>query len=555
MRRLFYIVPVALILFSSCKKLELDKISSSFWNPKLATPIVYGDFTIKDILAKADTSDLIQNKNGVLSIVYNTNFSSLNASSFVKLADFSTSQNIVPSKIADIGIVPAPFNIIPKDTVISTTDNQVLDFPVDQGVEIDSITFKGGSMDIALATNLKHNIDLTVTLPDFKVNNVALTKKLSVKYTNGTPLPNTTTLSIPLENSVADFTANGTGINKIRINTTAKLTGTGQSVSGNEFVNLNVALNSLQFKTIKGYFGKIDVAGASDSVSLDLFKNATKGVFGLTNPTVKFIVENSFGFPAQLNILDLHTKETGTNTINQMVPNKSTIDLNYPLLSEMGEYKKTEIILNKTNTSNIDALVTSIPKYFYFGAGAKANPLGNLGKTNFIQYTDSLKVKVEAELPLEGYAYGFELGDTLDANDSFKNLNNTISSLLFRLEVENGFPLDVDCQVSFLDENYKLIKDGSGKTIELLKTSSSVLKSGVIDNAGKVTSSTKTTTDISLAANEIPYLSKAKYVLISGDLETHDGKNKKAIQLYETYKISLKLSMQVEGGVKVPSVN
>lgn len=555
MRRLFYIVPVAFILFSSCKKLELDKISSSFWNPKLASPLVYGDFTVKDILAKADTSSLIKNNNGVLSIVYNTTFSSLNASSFVKLADFSTSQNLVPSGIADLGNNPAPFNVIPKDSVISSIDKQVLDFPVDPGVEINSINFKGGSMDITLATNLKHNIDLTVTLPDFKVNNVTLTKKLSLKYSNSAPVPNSTTLSIPLTNAVADFTANGTGVNKIRINTTAKLTGTGQTVAGSEFVNLNVALNSLQFKTIKGYFGKIDVAGATDSVSLDLFKNATKGVFGLTNPTVKFIVDNSFGFPAQLNILDLHTKETGTNAINQMIPTQSTIDLNYPTLAEMGQYKQTTIALNKSNTTNIDALVTSIPKYFYFGAGAEANPKGNVGQTNFIQDIDSLKVKVEAELPLEGYAYGFELGDTLDAKNSFKDLNNTVTSLLFRLEVDNGFPVDVDCQITFLDENYKLIKDGSGNTIELLKTSSSVLKSGAVDNAGKVTSSTKTTTDITLAANEIPYLSKAKYVLIAGNLETHDGKNKTAIQLYENYKIALKLSMQVEGGVKVPSVN
>ncbi len=553
MRFLICITLLTFLTFTSCKKLELDKISSSFWNPKLAAPLVYANFQVKDILVKADSSGVIQHNNGVLSVVYNTEFSSLNAASFVSLPDFNQSIDLIPASVVAIGSIPSPLNVIPQNVSYTSTDQQTIDFPTNNGAELNNVIFKGGALSVNLTTTLKHDIEATISLPDFNVNGTPLTKKLTLNY-NGN-IPNSTTISIPLNGAVADFTANNTGINKIRINTDSKITGTGLDVVGNENLSISVNLTGLKFKSITGYFGNLDVAGATDSVSLDLFKNVTKGVFGLTNPTVKFIVNNSFGFPAELTINDLHTKETGTGSINSMLPNPNKITLNYPTLAEKGQSKKTEIILNKTNTSNIDALVTSVPKYFYFGAGAKANPNGKTANLNFIEDTDSLKVKVEAELPMEGYAYGFELSDTIDANGSFKDIDNEINALLFRLEVTNGFPLDVTAQITFLDANHIPIKNNLGNLIKLLKSSDAVLSSGNLDNTGKVISPTVTTTNIQLTSTDIPYLKNAKYIVIAGNLETHNGKSKSSIRLYDDYAISFKLGMQIEGGVKIPSVN
>jgi hypothetical protein len=551
MKLFFGLSFLALIGLSSCRKVEFDKLSNTFWNPKLAAPLAYGSFQVKDILLKTDSSGVIQNNNGVLTVVYNTEFSSLNALSFVTLSDFNQNVSLVPSEIATIGQLPSPMNKIPLGIEKSTIVNQEFSFPVDNGVELRSIDFRSGKLDITLLTDLKHDIEVDLSLPDFLINGSPLTQKLTMPYLPGS---NSKTVSFDLKDAIADFTAGNTSVNKIRVDASAKVIGTDNTVAGNEYLDLSVALKTMKFKIIKGYFGELDVAAATDSVSLDLFKNATKGVFGLTNPTVRFVVDNSFGFPAELNIVDMHTRETETNTINPMTPNPSKIVLNYPTLSQIGQSKQTEIILNKTNTTNIDALVTSVPKYFYFSAGAKANMNGNVGQTNFIRDTDTLKVKVEAELPMEGYAYGFEIKDTIDAQENLKNLSTTLDGLLFRLELTNGFPLDVNCQISFLDEFYKPIKNGQGQTINLLKTSNQVIKSGQLDNTGKVIAPTKSTTDIQLSSEDIPFMNKARYVLIDGDIETHDGKLKKSIRLFDDYTISFKLGMQAEGGVNAPKL-
>ncbi len=54
--KIFKLLILSLVLIS-CKKVEFNKISSSFWNPKLALPIAYGTFTISDILNQADSID------------------------------------------------------------------------------------------------------------------------------------------------------------------------------------------------------------------------------------------------------------------------------------------------------------------------------------------------------------------------------------------------------------------------------------------------------------------------------------------------------------------
>ena len=94
-----------------------------------------------------------------------------------------------------------------------------------------------------------------------------------------------------------------------------------------------------------------------------------------------------------------------------------------------------------------------------------------------------------------------------------------------------------------------------GNLIKLLKSSDAVLNSGKLDNTGKVISPTVTTTNIQLTSSDIPYLKNAKYIVIAGNLETHNGKSKSSIRLYDDYAISFKLGMQIEGGVKIPSVN
>ncbi len=80
------------LVLISCKKVEFEKISSSFWNPKLALPIAYGTFTISDILNQADSIDkyIDPDKRPLLQLKLSESINGFTIADAVKIPDFNS---------------------------------------------------------------------------------------------------------------------------------------------------------------------------------------------------------------------------------------------------------------------------------------------------------------------------------------------------------------------------------------------------------------------------------------------------------------------------------
>lgn len=553
MRFLVVSLAVGAFIFSSCRKLDLDSIKEASWNPKFATPLANGKFTVKDMLIKFDSTGMIKSNSGDLSIVTTTNFPAFDASTFVTLPVVSQTLYLAPSQLSVIGSATPPFNVIPDGNVISTssTMTQIVDFPVTNGEEISTVNFKKGDMEITLASDLRHDIELALSFPDFIVGGEPLVDTVRLIYGFDNQ-PMTKKIKFSLDGAKADFTNGGTSVNKIRVNATGKLIGTGQVVDGDEYLNLTFSIKNLAFNEIKGYFGKMTVANPLDSILMDQFESfkIKKGMIALTNPSIKMNITNTFGFPLELSLDELSFKELNGGNKVTMVHTPKTENVNYPLYANKGIPAKTTISINNANTTNLDQLITTTSKYFYVKTGATTNPLGKAGDpTNYILGSSKMTVNAEIDIPMEGYATGFERFDTIDVEGTFKDLDKMLKSVIIRLVLDNGFPLDIDGSMFFVDAQGNTIKN-NGQIIDLLKLNPKILASGKVDGSGKVIENTTTINDIAITTDIIPLLANAKSLIFKTSIGTINGVAKKSVKLRDDYTIGFKLGINIQAGLK-----
>ena len=553
MRFLVFSVVIGAFIFSSCRKLDLNSIKEASWNPKFATPLAYGKFTVKDMLIKFDSTGLVKTNNGDLSIVTTSSFPAFDASTFIKLPVVSQTLYLAPSQLSVIGNATPPFNTISNGNVISTssTMTQVVDFPVTNGEEISTVNFKKGDMEITLSSDLKHDIELALSFPDFIVGGEPLvdTVRLIYAYDNK---PMTKTIKFSLDGAKADFTNDGSSVNKIRVNANGKLIGTGQVVKGSEYLNLTFSIKNLAFNEIKGYFGQVKVTNPMDSILINQFETfkIKKGLIALTNPSIKMNITNTFGFPLELSLDELSFKELSGGNKVSMVHTPKKENINYPLYANKGVPAKTTISINNANTTNLDQLITTTSKYFYIKTGASANPLGKAGDpTNYILGTSKMTVNAEIDIPMEGYATGFERFDTIDVEGTFIDLDKMLKSVIIRLVLDNGFPLDIDGSMFFIDNQGNTIKN-NGVMIDLMKLNPKILASGKVDGTGKVTENTTTINDIAITSDIIPLLANAKSLIFKTSIGTINGGTKKSVKLRDDYTIGFKLGVNIQGGLK-----
>ena len=101
--------------------------------------------------------------------------------------------------------------------------------------------------------------------------------------------------------------------------------------------------------------------------------------------------------------------------------------------------------MNNTN-SNIADLISTTPKQLNYEPSFEINP--NAGpNTNYITSTSKMSISSEITLPLEGYAGGWKMGDTIPFDFEVDNLfsgETTIEEATIKFVTTNGWPVEVD---------------------------------------------------------------------------------------------------------------
>lgn len=534
---IYYLYAVLLVVsVQSCKKIskydDLSLISPSSWNPQLAAPIAYANFGIYDIMAQTDSTDLvvIDQVSGEIALVYKGEVISVVAEDIFALPSISEQINL---STTDLNLPPVPT----FSASIAYQSSEVNTFSVPNGVEFNTVQFKGGTINLSFTSDLKHDINISVSFPYLLKNGLPLVATLSGVYSSG---PVTATASIDLTDVTGNFTNAGSTVNTLVINLQTNIAGTGEEVIGNESILIDASLTNPKYKNATGYFGQQTLGNYADSILIKVFNTATDGYFELTNPKVRLELINSFGFPIEvaLNNLQSINLNTGVSLALAGYPNPVTILA--PTI--LGDSKTTFIELNTANTTNISSIISPAPKYFYFEAEGQSNPDGPGANLNFIEDSSRFKINAELELPLEGFAYGFEVQDTIEFN--FNEDVSQIESVAFRIIVDNGFPVDISAEVVFVDHNFQPL-------FSLTDGFQLVVASGETNATGEVIANTKKISDLVATKGQLPLLKNAKHVLIKANMETRNGPDNEIIKILDTYRIGIHLGMNVKLNVKL----
>jgi hypothetical protein len=270
---------------------------------------------------------------------------------------------------------------------------------------------------------------------------------------------------------------------------------------------------------------------------------------------VKFSIENSFGFPIEITLNNINSRDHLTNkilpiSINNTIKSKG-ISNRYDAASIdkilISNSNITEEGYTTLQANGIDQLISSREKTLYYSVTPKANQTSSIG---FITDKSYLIIKASAELPLEGYATNLEINDTLDFK--LDNGDLKLDYLEIKLLATNKFPLDVKGSLILLDENKSIIRNELNQPLDLLNLKNqnvgltNVLIAGITDGNGTVIEGRNTALTFLITKENINNMKRAKYIKITGKLDA--GSSTKPIKLTESN--SLKLMLGIKTSVK-----
>jgi hypothetical protein len=525
----------AVAAISSCvKKYDPDKLASGSWNPNIAVPIAFSRFDVYDILDRADENDLviIDPQTGLLALRYTGQAFSFNASEVLDLPNASF--NVSYTGAADLGFPISPaFNETAEGETEST-----FEYTTPNGEELHQITLASGTLTLLIETDLLHDVELELTFPNITQFGVPLSVIVPVLFSQA----GTSTVNVNLSNHIIDFTAGGSGTNLVAVEARALVTGSGNPIVGNESIDASISLTNLAFQLATGYFGQQNVAVDGDSILIAIFQNVENGYFELTDPKLRLDVVNGYGFPVSLDVTELKTINANTGVEFPMTgfPNPTLIA--HPTVP--GDSALTQLLFDANNTSNISNVITPTPKYLHFAVEALSNPAGQAEALNFITAESQLRVDATLELPLEGFAYGFVVRDTIEFtfDDNIDEEADNIEWVKLRLNAVNGFPVDLEAQVYLLDSQLNVLDT-------LLTHDQQILLSGQVNQAGRVSQPTQKITDIVIPRDRVDVLYNTAHIVVLAEANTLNGQLGAVVGLYDTDFIEMRIGMQVQGRI------
>lgn len=528
--------------------LDFNRIAEIQWNPDLAIPLVNSSLTTADLITKGDREGKIEiGTDKFCTLVYKGKLSSKGADELLSLPD----QNIGQKNVIMPALAVAAFTVAPVGGTASFSGNQTLDFSSGTA-KLDSVVFKGGTLSLVVKSTIQHDATVLVTIPGATKNGVPLALTANLNASN-TPTPYENTLNVNLDGYSIDMTNGGAQTNKIGVTMAITLTKISNTnlPSTNDNVSITTQMQNLQWRRAYGDIGTTVISsGNSDSVLFAAFRNSLfTGHIVHADPKVKMDITNSFGIPVQVNFVSLKGNIPLSDPGGGDYPITGTgvttpLAVNAPTLAQIGQSILSSRTLDKTN-SNVRDVINLNPQYFISDLQFLANPNGTPAEHNFLLDTSKLEANIRCELPLFGKAQDFEITKEFGF-DMGETDTSLVRSVTLRSIITNGFPLDVQVQIYFVDAGGNLVDSTA-----TIASNTLPVRAGIIDATGKVIKSTTYIADNTMNKTRWQnIIKKATLIRIVADLESKPTSDD--IKIFSDYKMDVQLSVraQLEANLK-----
>ena len=540
------LIPIAIIfLFHQCMREEynFDKLDDEIEiEGGFLTPIAYGTLNLEDIISEFDSSSYItSDPDGLLMITYEDSLFSFVADDLLEIPSTDFIQYFIES---DFTILPGFPGWNPGDTLV-LQESEKFPFSFARGEKLDSMILDDGTLNLNLSSEFQHTGNIILFSNNLKRNNISYIDTIVIDDPSGGFSTNSSSslagYTIYLNDSV------GSDSMFLEMGFRVELINSGAGINAGEEIEVNATIDNMDFDAIFGYIGDYELLMQSGDLDLGFFENTLDGYIRFEDPQINFNLTNSYGVPAAVSISRFTGFKGDTDSV-QMTFDSSldTFGYAYPTLTDYINndiFKDTTISINGQN-SNVSDFLAFLPSRLEYGLSAISNPDGESGSYNFVTDDSQIDVDFEFILPLWFQADSFALEDTvtLDLADIDEDAD-IVERVSFKLEIENGMPLDIDFQVYFVDENYNHVDS------MFSENSQPVIGSAIIDETtGDVVSPGSKTTLVEFTGDEITNLNTVRYGIIRAGLKTPSDSNDDlvSVKFYTDYTVDFEMSIGVD---------
>ncbi len=522
-QKLFLVSALSVFLLQSCVKddLDLDKLETTNWNPSVAVPLAYASMSMADLLKKDETSgNLVIDSDKFCTLIYTGRAIEIKADALITIPNQTVTQTVQLDDAAATAI----------NTLGSVTFSysQNFDFGMSNGIELDSITLKNGQLKLDLESGIPANTVLEIKIPAATLNGIAFRQTVLLNYTGTLPI---TVVAIPdLDGYKVDMTNGGVTNNQVKIFYTLSITTTGTPVQNTNKVLSKMTFRNIAYQNVFGYFGQMNLLSPLDTIVINLFNTGQGlGTFVIKDPEIRIDLVNSLGLPVRASVNNMTGMNADLTSLVVATGIPDPLPIFHPGLNEVGQSKTGSFTMNNAN-SNVSAMIANHPKFVISQITSTTNPDGNVSG-NFVTDSSLFAVDMNVKLPLYGSAKDFLLKDTVNFN--YNNFNN-VTELMIRTSLTNGFPLDVNFQILFADDNYTILDS-------LVTSNQLIMPSGIVDAAtGRVISPVTQTTDHTLNHTRVLNIASARKLILKASAATINNGNTD-IKIYSDYKFDVNI--------------
>lgn len=500
--------PIVLLLLiicsASCSRFdEFENLEGTDVQPEFAVPLIQSRVVMKDLLEKFDDDSFIEiDPDGLIHFMYSGDV-------------LSQGSEVVFAAIQES--LPPGFPV--TDTVMA------LPFGTLDGVALDKIEFKTGTMQYGFVSEHDDDMSVIVRLPQLKKDGVVFERLHGTSPAlGGVPLP------FPEPLDMAGYTLETEG-DSIYVEYIAMRNGVRDTVS-----NFLMSFSNMTFAYAEGYLGQQVYDSAIDTIEIDFFDEWKEGRVYFEDPTIDIRVDNSFGIPTR-SIVETFEVITVDGTPlpleSEVTTGGGAVDFDYPEPDEAGT-TKTTLYTFTTENSNIADILGSTPSALIYDVDAYTNPDSNQTIRGFITCDSRFTINVHVDLPLHVQASGFLVSDTFDIN--FLDYDE-VEQVEFKIVTENELGVSIAMQAYFTDENGVVLD-------QLLSETTNIIDAAPVDSEGVVTEMKKVETFITFDKARFEKVRNATGIILDTEFSTlNEGDT--SVKIFAEEGVNIRMGMKV----------
>lgn len=520
----FLLLSLFVVLNFSCTKdLELDKFTTDDLNGEWAFPLINATVSLDDLLS--DSAGIVSTgSDGLVTLVYEAqNLASIDGSARTSIPDnekiISESFELPPLGYNLGGQVPVAFDFVFE---LLHPDHRV-----------DTMYFRSGSYKVGIMTNLNKD-EALVSLEVENFIHIETHEPLQVELDMSNPNGEEVFVftEIDLSHYYVQFD-NSAQLNTVYINGVVTF---GEDQNPNlspYYFNLYNEFESIEFTKFVGYVAENEER-LCDSIHINIF-NSTEFAnvnFGPGSVRFNFDVFNSLGLPIELEInrlTALNLKHAQDSVNMNLEPD--VIQIAWPDLSQFNQYVETPV---QVEILDVNQVLAMAPDMLIVDMSAFVNK--GMPSATINHFADNSNLYIDASLEMDLFAGISEMRieDTLDFDPS---VFDQVQQLEFMVNVENGFPIQANVQITFVDENFQELG-------RLFETGMDLIEAGTIGGGPeyKVITAGKKKSFVMMDHEKIEALKNAYRIVFTAVLSTEEGQ---FVKIYDAYSMDLNLGAKV----------